>query len=61
MVWVAFDRAVKAVEEYGLEGPVDLWRQIRASVHQQGCREGFDSRRRTFTQYFGSKPWMRAC
>lgn len=50
MVWVAFDRAVKAVEEYGLAGPVDRWRQIRAAVHEQVCREGYDPRRNTFTQ-----------
>ena len=28
MAWVAFDRAVKAVEEFGLEGPVDRWRAL---------------------------------
>jgi GH15 family glucan-1,4-alpha-glucosidase len=55
MVWVAFDRAVKAVEHHGLEGPVDRWRQLRATVHQEVCREGFDPRRNTFTQYYGSE------
>jgi GH15 family glucan-1,4-alpha-glucosidase len=55
MVWVAFDRAVKAVEEFGLEGPVDRWRQIRAAVHQQVCRDGYDPHRNTFTQYYGSE------
>ena len=54
MVWVAFDRAVKAVERYGLEGPVDRWRQLRADVHGEVCRNGFDTDRNTFTQYYGS-------
>ena len=55
MAWVAFDRAVKAVERYGLEGPVDRWRQLRAQVHQEVCQRGFDADRNTFTQYFGSR------
>jgi GH15 family glucan-1,4-alpha-glucosidase len=54
MAWVAFDRAVKAVERYGLEGPVDRWRQLRAEVHREVCQRGFDAGRNTFTQYFGS-------
>ncbi len=54
MAWVAFDRAVKAVEGHGLEGPVDRWRQVRAEVHEEVCRLGFDPIRNTFTQYYGS-------
>ena len=54
MAWVAFDRAVKAVERYGLEGPVERWRQLRDEVHAQVCERGFDHRRQTFTQYYGS-------
>ncbi|MGH8746868.1 MAG: glycoside hydrolase family 15 protein, partial [Burkholderiales bacterium] len=34
MVWVAFDRAVKAVETHGLEGPVERWRKLRDAVHR---------------------------
>jgi GH15 family glucan-1,4-alpha-glucosidase len=55
MAWVAFDRAVKAVERHGLEGPVDRWRKLRANVHEEVCRQGFDADRNTFTQYYGSK------
>ena len=54
MAWVAFDRAIKAVERYGAEGPVDRWRQLRARVHEEVCRLGFDAKRNTFTQYYGS-------
>ena len=43
MAWVAFDRAVKAVEHFDLEGPVDRWRQVRDAIHEQVCREGFDA------------------
>jgi len=54
MAWVAFDRAVKAVERFGREGPADQWRQTRAAIHQQIHNEGFNERRHTFTQYYGS-------
>ncbi|MGH8744507.1 MAG: glycoside hydrolase family 15 protein [Burkholderiales bacterium] len=55
MAWVAFDRAVKAVERFGLEGPVQRWRQLRDLVHAQVCQSGFDAQRNAFVQYYGSK------
>ena len=55
MAWVAFDRAVKAVETFGKRGPVDTWRQVRAEIHAEICREGYDPVRRTFTQAYGSE------
>jgi GH15 family glucan-1,4-alpha-glucosidase len=54
MAWVAFDRAVKAVERFGLDGPVDEWRQARIAVRDQICRDGFNVARNTFTHYYGS-------
>jgi GH15 family glucan-1,4-alpha-glucosidase len=54
MAWVAFDRLVKLAEHYGLEGPVDRWRQQRAAVHAEVCARGFDARRNTFVQYYGA-------
>ena len=33
MIWVAFDRAVRAVEEDGLPGPVEHWRELRDQVN----------------------------
>ncbi len=54
MAWLAFDRGVKAVERFGLEGPVDRWRDIRDEIHTQVCREGFDAERGTFVQSYGS-------
>ncbi len=55
MAWVAFDRAVKGVEEFGLEGPVDRWRACRDDVHREVLDKGFDADRNTFTQSYGSK------
>ncbi len=55
MAWVAFDRAVKGVENFGLDGPADRWRAMRAEVHEQVCREGFDAELGSFVQSYGSK------
>ncbi len=55
MAWVALDRAIRGVEGFGLEGPVDRWRALRARIHEQVCREGFDPERGAFTQSYGSK------
>ena len=54
MAWVAFDRAVKTVERFGMAGPVDEWRRIRARIHEEVCSRGFDAARGTFTQFYGS-------
>ena len=54
MAWVAFDRAVKDAEAFGLEGPVARWRQLRDAIHAQVCTAGFDAARNTFVQSYGS-------
>jgi GH15 family glucan-1,4-alpha-glucosidase len=54
MAWVAFDRGVKAVERYGLDGPVEAWRRSRDEVHAQVCEAGFDAKRNSFVQHYGS-------
>ncbi|WP_447979795.1 glycoside hydrolase family 15 protein [Candidatus Nitrospira bockiana] len=55
MAWVAMDRAVKAVERFGLDGPVARWKQTRAAIHEQVCREGYDAELGAFVQYYGAK------
>ena len=55
MAWVALDRAVKAVELAGLEGPVERWRALRREIHEEVCRDGYDAERDTFVQYYGGK------
>jgi GH15 family glucan-1,4-alpha-glucosidase len=55
MAWVAFDRAVRTVEEQGLHGPVDRWRGLRDTIHAQVCERGFDAELGSFTQSYGSK------
>ena len=52
MVWAAFDRAVTAVEQHGLEGPVDRWREIRDTVREEVLTRGFNADANTFTQHY---------
>jgi GH15 family glucan-1,4-alpha-glucosidase len=54
MAWVAFDRAVKAVEKSDLDGPVARWRALRDSIHEEVCRNGFNPELGSFTQYYGA-------
>jgi GH15 family glucan-1,4-alpha-glucosidase len=55
MAWVALDRAVKAVESFGLEGPVERWVALRGEIHADICRHGIDPRRGCFVQSYGSE------
>ncbi|MFJ6728954.1 glycoside hydrolase family 15 protein [Streptomyces sp. NPDC091281] len=56
MVWVAADRAVRALERFPqLSGDLEGWRAMRDEVHRQVCEQGYDPERNTFTQYYGSR------
>jgi GH15 family glucan-1,4-alpha-glucosidase len=55
MAWVALDRAVKAVEQFGLDGPLEHWKETRNAIHEDICTHGFHEGQRAFTQYYGSE------
>jgi len=55
LAWVALDRAVCAIEKFGLEGPADRWRALRVQIHDEVCANGYDPKRETFTQSYGSQ------
>ncbi|MGW3935700.1 glycoside hydrolase family 15 protein [Streptomyces phaeochromogenes] len=55
MCWVAFDRAVRLVEQHGRPGPVAHWREVRDRIHREVCERGYDPARATFTQSYGSR------
>jgi GH15 family glucan-1,4-alpha-glucosidase len=55
MAWLAFDCAVRLVEHFGLDAPLARWKRIRREIHEQVCEKGYDAKRRTFTQYYGSQ------
>ncbi|WAL68922.1 glycoside hydrolase family 15 protein [Amycolatopsis cynarae] len=54
MAWCAMDRAVQGVERFGLDGPLDRWKALRQEIFDEVCEKGFDRKRNTFTQYYGS-------
>jgi GH15 family glucan-1,4-alpha-glucosidase len=55
LAWTGVDRGVKAVERHGLDGPLGRWRALREEIHADVCRNGYDTERRTFTQFYGSE------
>ncbi|UQA56845.1 glycoside hydrolase family 15 protein [Polyangium aurulentum] len=54
MAWVAMDRAVKAVECFGLPGDAATWRRLRDEIHAEVCTRGFDPGMNSFVQHYGS-------
>ena len=56
MAWVAFDRAVKLIEQSdsAVDGHIERWRKIRDTIHKQVCERGYSTKKKAFTQYYGS-------
>ncbi|MBX4970030.1 GH15 family glucan-1,4-alpha-glucosidase [Rhizobium binae] len=54
MTWVAFDRAIRMIEEFGVEGPADEWRHVRDDIHRQVCEHGYNRDLGSFVQSYGS-------
>jgi GH15 family glucan-1,4-alpha-glucosidase len=55
MVWVALDRAVGAMQDYDLPGPLEAWRALRDRIHDDVLEHGFDADRNTFVQHYDTK------
>lgn len=53
MAWVAADRMVKGVRDFGLVGPADRWEVLRDTIHADVMANGFDAERNTFVQSYG--------
>jgi GH15 family glucan-1,4-alpha-glucosidase len=54
MAWVAFDRAIKSSEMFGLPGDVARWRKLCAEIHADVCRHGWNEKRNSFTRSYGA-------
>jgi GH15 family glucan-1,4-alpha-glucosidase len=70
MCWVAFDRAIAQADRFGLPGPIERWRKLRAHLHAEICRRGFDRSLGNFVRAYGSRtldastlllPWSVSC
>jgi len=55
MAWVALDRAVKSIEEHGMGGPLEEWKQLRDTVRAEVEQHGFNTHIESFVQHFGSR------
>lgn len=55
MAWVAVDRVISGIEEFGLDGPIDRWRALRQRIHDDVCQRGYDPQCGSFVQAYGSK------
>jgi GH15 family glucan-1,4-alpha-glucosidase len=55
MAWVAADRTVKAIEQFGLPGDANRWRKMRDEIHTDVCQHGYNPRLNAFVQYYGSE------
>lgn len=54
MAWVALDRAVKGIESFSLDGPLERWRAVRDEIHRDVCTRGYNAARGVFVQSYGS-------
>jgi GH15 family glucan-1,4-alpha-glucosidase len=56
MAWLAFDRAIKLVENCGCAAHehFDRWQKIRDQIHAEVCERGYNAKKKAFTQIYGS-------
>ena len=54
MAWVALDRGVKTIEEFGADGDVEEWKRVRDEIRDDIFRHGFNPEVNSFVQYYGS-------
>jgi GH15 family glucan-1,4-alpha-glucosidase len=55
MAWVAFDRGIKTIDQFGAKGPRERWARQRTEIAAQVLENGYDERRQTFVQYYGAR------
>src|SRR5689334_22328230 len=57
MAWVAFDRAVRGLREFGTQDDIDAatrFAEIRDEIRAEVCAKAYDEDRKTFVQAYGS-------
>ncbi|MDP9161320.1 MAG: glycoside hydrolase family 15 protein [Acidobacteriota bacterium] len=54
MAWVAFDRGIKSIQEFEIEGPLKEWSEIRDRIHEEVCQQAFSHEMGSFVQSYGS-------
>ncbi len=54
MCWVGIDRGIKIAEHFDKESPMEEWKRVRDEIKQEILTEGWNSKKRAFTMYYGS-------
>jgi GH15 family glucan-1,4-alpha-glucosidase len=54
MAWVALDRALKSIERFGVEGPVERWRALCHQIRQEVCERAYNAKLGAFVQSYDS-------
>ncbi|HLS73824.1 MAG TPA: glycoside hydrolase family 15 protein [Actinomycetaceae bacterium] len=52
MMWAAFDRGIRAVEEHGHDGAVERWRELRDRLAEEIEEHGFNAEMNSYTQTY---------
>jgi GH15 family glucan-1,4-alpha-glucosidase len=55
MAWAAFDRGVRAVEDFGRPGHTQVWQETADRIRTQVLSEGVDPERGNLVQYLGGR------
>jgi GH15 family glucan-1,4-alpha-glucosidase len=55
MAWVALDRAIKSVENFQVEGPLERWCKLRDDIHAEVCERAYDAKLGAFVQSYGAR------
>jgi GH15 family glucan-1,4-alpha-glucosidase len=55
MAWVAFDRGIRSIEQFGREGPLDKWRSIREEIAADIFEHGVSHKHNRFKQSYDSE------
>jgi GH15 family glucan-1,4-alpha-glucosidase len=61
MAWVALDRAIRNVERYDHSADVPRWKKVRAQIHAEVIKKGFNKKLNSFVQYYGSTQLDASC
>lgn len=55
MMWAAFDRGVRAIDEHGLDGPREEWERLRDLLRDEVLTRGVDPETGSFTQTYDNR------
>jgi GH15 family glucan-1,4-alpha-glucosidase len=54
MAWVAFDRAILLAEQLHHKAPIEKWKTLRQTIHDEVCARAFNKKKNCFVQAYES-------